>query len=146
MILDFTPRHKWEEPFNIQTFRCIIVEHWMTPFLRFPLSPRSIPDTSNFAVSTTLVDFPRPSSTASFAVYFVHFPFSRTMLVKRKNRPRVYCRYLARKYALTLATIVRRMVHERSPTRSVRVNDKTQVSSKTESNHCRIYNCNKRIS
>ena len=112
----------------------------------FPLSPRSIPDTSNFAVSTTLVDSPRPPSTASFSLYFVHFLFSRTMLVKRKNRPRVYCRYLTRKYALTLATIVRRMVRERSPSRSVRVNDKIQVSSKTESNCCRICNCNKRIS
>lgn len=83
------------------------------------LHPRSIPDTSSFRCfehtpSTFLDDRGTVSNRAHSRLNGDEY--SRTMLVKTKRRPRLYCTYYERKYVLSLSTIVR-STRQRSPTK-----------------------------
>lgn len=147
VILDFTPRHKMERAFQYPDVS--VYNRWTLDDSVPSFPPQPSIDTRHLEFRS----FGNPRRLSSTTFHGVVRSVFRALSIlthdarkTKKIRPRVYCRYLARKYALTLATIVRRTVYERSPTRSVRVNDKRQISSKTESNRCRICNCNKRIS
>lgn len=138
--------------FNVPTFRCCYnrwTSHESVPLPPSPLlHPRSIPDTSSFRS----FEQPRRLSSTIFLVRGtvsnrthsrLHADeYSRTMLIKTKKRPRLYCTYYERKYVLSLPTIVR-------------ANDRRQKIGTDEgqrvgflrdnAKRCRLCNCNKRI-
>lgn len=130
----------------------IIVEHRMNLFL-CPHPPSSTPDRYQtprvFGVSSNPVDFPQRFS--SFVARIVSNrthsrlhadEYSRTMLVKTKKRPRLYCTYYERKYVLSLPTIVR--ANDRRP--KIGTDEGQRVGFlRDNAKRCRLCNCNKRI-